>query len=173
MANFVRIVPNSLWEDLEEKGLLAKAFPNNKVSKKEVLLEKIPQTLQNSAENLVNNLEWNDKFELVYKHRPIPKSNVAELLTQFILKSKKFFLLRGSDEFLKVLRNEGKARSKIREKKVSVRKDGLPRGIRIPKKQSLRRPKKGFTNAKRTKVLHATQTSPSSVSTTSDSLFPY
>lgn len=106
MANYCRIIPNSLWEELEQKGLFENAFPSQAPTKKQLLLAKFPQSLHNSVEDLLKKFgqdyDWNDNFELLYKYNLIPESNIVELYTNYILKSKKFEFLKGSEYFPKL-----------------------------------------------------------------------
>lgn len=106
MANFCRVLPNHVWEELEQRGLLNNAFPSQIPTKKQALLSKFPQSIQHSVEkllaNLTNDIDWNDNFELVYKSVTIPQSNIVDLLTNFLLKSKKFEFLKGSEFFPKL-----------------------------------------------------------------------
>jgi hypothetical protein len=107
MSNFVRIIPNSLWEELEGKGLLSSLINGDISSKKEILLSQIAQSLHDSAESILSknkNLKWNDKLEIFNKSGAlVPKSNLASLLTKFIIKSKTFRYLHGSGEFLNLI----------------------------------------------------------------------
>lgn len=173
MANFVRIIPNSVWEDLEEKGLLKNAFPHDAPSKKQMLLNKFPQTLHHSVEEVLDKLTWNDKFEIVKNSKPILGTDIVELITSYILKSKKFNKLKGRAQFLKILNKKDAGGRKIRKTKVSQAKDRIPRSVRVHKKQQVRRLKKSIANSKGAQDVYAAQNPSSSFSTSPNSLFPY
>jgi hypothetical protein len=124
--HYVRIISNALWEDLEERGLL-KSSDDTLSSKREILFSKIPQSLYDSADGILAKnklLDWNEKLE-IYDSRGniVPKSNLASLLTKYVVKSNSFKFLPGSDEFLKLLVHS--EANKIEESKEKVNEDWI------------------------------------------------
>jgi hypothetical protein len=99
MASFVRVIPNSLYETFEEKGLISGAGEGE--SKENKLLSQLPHALRAPAEKVLSEfgLEWDDKFQVLQNNKAIEGSNVIELLSSYILQSKKLHSLPGSQVF--------------------------------------------------------------------------
>jgi hypothetical protein len=92
MCSYVRIINNSLWEDLNKKGLIPSQNQINNTSKKDLLFSQIPKSLHYSIESVLERLEgkldWNEKLEILDGSKaPVPNSNLASLLINFIIKS--------------------------------------------------------------------------------------
>lgn len=166
--NFVRIIPNSLWEEL-----LKHAYPCSHPSKKEDLLSKFPQTLHHSITKLLDKIDWNDKHELVSMHKAIPHSNVVDLITKYILKSKHFHSLPGSEVFKQLVGSKcswitfEERYGKVHQTSISKGKcsRGIQRSGRVLKKQStLQRQQKSAADPSRTENFFTSQTGSPAVS---------
>lgn len=134
MANFVHVIPNQLWEELNEKGLLDGAFPDSKPSKLEHLLSNVPFTLKDQIETLAHKIDWNSKFELIIDSVPIHGSNIISLLTKYLTKSKQFDYLKGSDTLKALLEPSTKAinpsePSLIQQPGKPIKKRGRPKKL--------------------------------------------
>lgn len=113
MATFLRVISNDTWESLVEKEA-----PKEIQSKNEKLLSQIPITLHPAVDKLLPFIEWNDKLELIYSEQTIKNSNVRNLATKYVLKSKSFPYLKGSDQFVKsVERKLSKINTKLEPKR--------------------------------------------------------
>lgn len=143
MASFVRIIPNSLWEELEEKGLLKNSFPNSEPSAKEALLSKFPHSLKDSVEKLLAshpNIKWNTDLQLVYNSVPVIGSNIVDLLTNYIVKSTR--VVAGSAELDKIFGQSTVCidsvckDDKSERKTIDVNKSNKQEPSRLPKTSS-------------------------------------
>lgn len=105
MAKFVRVISNDVCESLVEKGILDTEAPDQKPSLREQLLSKIPVTLHLLVENLLEAtlLEWNETLKFMDNGVPFKGSNIAQLLSKFVVQSKTFKYLKGSDQFQKAV----------------------------------------------------------------------
>ena len=123
MANFVRVIPNILWEELNDKGLLDSSFPNSKPSKFEDLLSKFPHSLQQRAEEFLQNnpsIDWNSEFEFIYQNKPIRFSNIVDLLVSYFTKSKHFSEAIGNKELESILnKTQENPTPKLNQQKVA------------------------------------------------------
>jgi hypothetical protein len=96
MAQFVRVIPNRLYNDLIQEGVIDinKYFPAATKSREQCLLELVPETLRDEASKLlkrisdIGELDWNDAGEIIYKQEHCLGSNLPLLLTQLLLEDK-------------------------------------------------------------------------------------
>src|SRR5882757_3638246 len=101
MASFVRIIPNTLYDSLYERGLIPNEREGESESEENKLLSRLPHAIRDEAKSVLNEygLEWNKKLQLLINSFPVPGSNVIDLLSSFILQDKKLHSLPGSEVF--------------------------------------------------------------------------
>jgi hypothetical protein len=115
MAQFVRVIPNRLYNDLIQEGVIDinKYFPAAPKSREQCLLELVPETLRDEASKLLKRLsdisefDWNDAGEIIYKQEHCLGSNLPLLLAQLLLEDKTVTDMPGWDCIKNILSEIG------------------------------------------------------------------
>lgn len=117
-SSFVRVIPNNVYEELINEGVLSKFFPDDdSQSAISLLLAKLDSALRPRAKEILTKLEkggdrssggggefsWNDKNEIIHAGVTWSGSNLVELLKYFILESKSFDQLEFSKNFASLI----------------------------------------------------------------------
>jgi len=88
MAQYMRVIPNDLYNDLLEKGLLdnSQFFPASTEKPIDVILSKIPQALKNDSKQLLEVLSLQVRGNTVLiANKSVPLEEFCEKVTSFIL----------------------------------------------------------------------------------------
>lgn len=110
MAMILRVIPNSLYEKLEENNFLEKEFSSNEADHIGSLLKEIPSTLKQKARAILecilqdHSFGWNtETLEVTNGSETIEGSDISKLIHSLVLQSQKFLYLKGADRFAELL----------------------------------------------------------------------
>lgn len=110
MTHFLRVIPNYIYEDLEERGLLVDYFPDEKKSSVDKFVENYSVSLRPAIKSFLDKLvqtrrfSWNDENEIIIDGSHVwRESNLFELLQSLILESNSIFKQQYGQEFIDFL----------------------------------------------------------------------
>jgi hypothetical protein len=112
MAYFVRVIPNRLYNKLQEDGMLDdKAhFPQTEKNPVDTLVSSLPDGIQTQARHILSELvqlkssfTWDEKGQFSYNGKWIEGSNLPQILSGFVLEERGVKLLQGWEKFREAL----------------------------------------------------------------------
>lgn len=106
----LRVIPNSLYESLNENKLLQKEFPSCDKDCIETLIQEVPKTLKPKARAILELIQEDDTLgwntitrEVTIGQETLHGSDIVKLIHALVLQSQKFLYLKGADQFAESL----------------------------------------------------------------------
>jgi hypothetical protein len=112
MAYFVRVIPNRLYNKLQEDGMLDDEahFPQTEKNPVDTLVSSLPDGIQTQARQILTELvqlkspfTWDEKGQFSYNSKWIVGSNLSQILSGFVLEERGVKLLEGWENFREAL----------------------------------------------------------------------
>jgi len=110
----LRVVPNSVYEQLIQTGLLDKNGKGESGESKKLseVLQHIPETLRSKGQELLDFLiktgvSWNSSGCVYYNNNEIPDSNIRQLIENIVFGRESYWNLPGSEEIRNLVIAQG------------------------------------------------------------------
>jgi len=110
MATIVHMIPNVLYEQLKDQGILDRTFPSERKTSIELVTENLPSTLRDKATAILRQfttagkITWNTASEIIINSKVYPNSNIMALISAFVHRSSKFYNLQASNQLFDIIK---------------------------------------------------------------------